>query len=110
MHEEDKDHRQGEVLRDGDSTSAVAAAYVPRHAQLTEVNLQGEGVYKGHRIHVSPLASGTWLAAAVHLGARDSGFEPVKGEYPTKDAAVLATKRQIDAEQPARPARAGATP
>lgn len=102
MRQEHHANRQGELPQDGDRMSAPAADWVPSRAMLTEVNLQGEGLYKGHRIHVSRLPSGTWLAAAVHLGARDSGFEPVQGEYPTKAAAVAAVKRHIDAEQAER--------
>jgi hypothetical protein len=65
---------------------------------VPETDLQGEGVYKRHRIHVSELQSRRWLAAAVHFGARDSGVECIKGEYATKAEAIAAAKRHVDQE------------
>ncbi len=69
------------------------------------MDLEGEGVYKEHRIHVRQLPySGLWIAAIYHFGARDSGVHQIKGEYPTKAEAVEAAKRYIDrVEETGRP-------
>jgi hypothetical protein len=66
------------------------------------MGLEGEGVYQHHRIHVDQLLSGVWIAAIYHFGARDSGVERVRGEYPTKAEAVEAAKRHIDREEESR--------
>jgi len=68
-----------------------------------KVDLEGEGVYKRHRIHVAELPSGVWVASAVHFGASDSGVERVRGEYPTKADAIAAAKAHIDREEAERP-------
>jgi hypothetical protein len=62
------------------------------------INLEGDGVYRNHRIHTSQLFSGVWVASVVHFGARDSGVESVRGEYRTHDEAVSAAKRHIEQE------------
>jgi hypothetical protein len=62
------------------------------------IDLEGDGVYRNHRIHTSLLFSGVWVASVVHFGARDSGVERVRGEYPTHDEAVLAAKQHIEQE------------
>jgi hypothetical protein len=71
---------------------------------MARIDLQGEGVYKRHRIHVVQLPSGVWVAEAVHFGANDSGVERVKGEYLAKAEAVAAAKKHIDQEEAGRPA------
>ncbi len=63
------------------------------------MDLQGEGIYKRHRIHVTELPSGVWVASAVHLGAPGSGVERIRGEYATKAEAIIAAKMEIDQEE-----------
>ncbi len=75
----------------------------PINRKWTKVDIQGEGVYKRHRIHVAQLPSGVWVAEAVHFGASDSGVERVSGEYRTREEAVAAAKWHIDHEEEKRP-------
>ncbi|HSB81391.1 MAG TPA: hypothetical protein VLM91_21640 [Candidatus Methylomirabilis sp.] len=63
------------------------------------IELEGDGVYRKHRIHTSELFSGVWVASVVHLGAQGSGVEAVPGEYQTHEAAVEAAKRHIEQEE-----------
>jgi hypothetical protein len=64
------------------------------------VDLEGEGIYKGHRLHVTMLPnSGAWVALAYRLGSTDSGVRRIRGEYPTRAEAVAAAKTQIDREE-----------
>ncbi len=63
------------------------------------VNLEGEGVYKRHRIHVCRLVSGAYAAAVVQFGAQGSGVENVPGKYPSRDEAVIAAKAHIDGDR-----------
>ena len=63
------------------------------------IDLEGDGIYRHHRIHTSYLFSGVWVAAVVHFGARDSGVETVRGEYGTHDEALSAAKRYIEQEE-----------
>ncbi len=69
-----------------------------------KVDLQGEGIHKGYRIHVSQLPnSGAWVALTYRLGATDSGVRRIRGEYPTKAEAVAAAMKHIDQEEEGRP-------
>ncbi len=63
------------------------------------MNLQGEGIYKRHRIHVCQLNSGAFAAAVVQFGASGSGVEHVGGKYESREAAVSAAKAYIDSDQ-----------
>ena len=63
------------------------------------IDLEGEGVYKKHRIHTARLFSGVWVASVVHFGAKGSGVETVRGEYQTHEEAVSAAKRHIEQEE-----------
>ena len=60
------------------------------------MDLEGEGVYKNHRVHVSRLESGVYVASVVHFGAQGSGVETVRGQYGTREEAVAAAKALID--------------
>ncbi len=62
------------------------------------VDVEGEGVYKRHRIHVDQVRTGGWVAAT-YFGAQDSGVDRVKGEYSTRAEAVEAAKRHIDQKE-----------
>ncbi len=69
-----------------------------------QVDLEGEGVYKGHRIHVSVLPnSGAWVAMTYRLGSMDSGVRRVRGEHRTRAEAVAAAKTDIDHEEREKP-------
>jgi len=62
------------------------------------IDLQGDGIYRKHRIHTTHLGSGVWVTSVVHFGAQDSGVETVRGEYQNHEEAVTAAKRHIDQE------------
>ena len=68
------------------------------------MDLQGNGVYKHHRIHTTQLLSGVWVASIVRLGAAADGtrvgggppVERIRGEYPSQGEAVSAAKQYVD--------------
>ncbi len=62
------------------------------------MDLEGEGVHKKHRMHVSRLESGVYVASVVHFSAQGSGVETVRGQYSTREEAVAAAKALIDAK------------
>jgi hypothetical protein len=71
------------------------------HADQHASWLKGYGVYKGHRIHLSRLHSGSWLISLVRLGvsqaaAAGAPVENVRGQYASEEDAVSAARAYID--------------
>lgn len=71
------------------------------HADQHASRLQGHGVYKGHRIHLSGLHSGSWLISLVRLGVSKPGtagppVENARGQYASEEDAVSAARTYID--------------
>ncbi len=64
--------------------------------RLQPVDLQSDAVYRRYRIHVAQLTSGAHVVAVVRFGVPGSGVENLRGDYGTRDEAILAAKRHID--------------
>ncbi len=71
------------------------------HAEEHSKRMHGYGVYKGYRIHLSRLQSGSWLISLVRLGVSRTALagppvENVRGQYASEDEAVSAARAYID--------------
>jgi hypothetical protein len=51
------------------------------------------GMHKQHRIHISRLFSGVWVASVVALGGK---VEHIQGEFSTHELALRAAREYID--------------
>lgn len=63
------------------------------------IEVEGDGIYRKHRIHTSQLFSGVWVASVVHLGAQGPLTETVPGDYRTHEEAVEAAKRHSEQKE-----------
>ena len=68
------------------------------------MNPEESSVYKAHQIHTTQLIGGSWITSIVKLGVPKQGnagppVERIRGDHPSKDEAISAAKRYIDAFQ-----------
>ena len=95
---EERDQLEQDFLRVQNALDKFDVEHPEIGLEVSVNDFEAEEVYKRCLIHVYRLLRGVYAAVVVRIRASGSRLENVRGEYRTRDEAVVAAKAQIDQE------------